>query len=219
MEIGLVVPVLSNFAGFAQLMNSVDTAVTPIVLDNWNGNRGVAASWNEGIRKGFGLDVVIISNDDVAFYPGTIKKIAQPIKEEEFDLLSVVATDTGQHGFLEDAKPDFCCFAINPERFVDQFGMFDENFKPAYFEDNDMYYRIKLAGGRSALRLSARVDHGGSVTQFSANNEEGRVVSHEQFRKNQSYYSAKWGGIPGSETFTHPFNMGHRDIKDWTQRD
>lgn len=211
LSVGLVVPVLSNFTGFAQLMNSVDRPITPIVLDNWNGNRGVAASWNEGIRRGANLDVLIICNDDVAFWPGTIDKLVEGLQDHE--LVSVVATDTGQTGYLEDEKPDFCCFAIGP-KFTDTFGWFDENFKPAYFEDNDMYYRLKLAGAYTALRLDARVDHGGSVTQFSAKNDEGRVVSHHQFRLNREYYTAKWGGVPGEEKHDTPFGRGG-SIKEW----
>lgn len=214
LSVGLVVPVLSNFTGFAQLINSVDYPIRPIILDNWNGNRGVAASWNEGIRRGADLDRIIICNDDVAFWPGTIEKIIKG-HEYGYDLLSVVATDTGQTGYLIPEKPDFCCFAIRPS-FVEKFGYFDENFKPAYFEDNDMYYRMRLAGGRSALKLDARVDHHGSVTQFKGKGQDSddRVVSHHQFRLNRDYYAAKWGGWPGKEQYTTPFNRGG-SIKDW----
>lgn len=213
MEIGLVVPVLSNFTGFAQLINSVDVPIKPIVLDNWNGNRGVAASWNEGIRRGWDQEVLFIVNDDVAFYPGTIEKIAEHICAERADLISAVESDTGQTGLHFEGKPDFCCFAIRPIEFVNTFGWFDENYRLGYFEDNDMHYRIELAG-RDALCMDARVSHGGSVTQFSAKNEEGRVVSHEQFRANRDYYGRKWGGLPGEETYTTPFDGGG-SIKDW----
>lgn len=213
MDIGLVVPVLNNFTGFAQLINSVDVPVKPIVLDNWNGNRGVAASWNEGIRRGWDQERLIICNDDVSFYPGTIEKI---VEGNEYDLISVVASDTGQSGYWIEGKPDFCCFAISPIRFVDKFGWFDENFTPGYFEDNDMYYRIKVGSGRAAMKLDARVDHGGSVTQFKGKGQESedRVVSHERFRLNRDYYMAKWGGEPGNERYTTPFNRGG-SIKDW----
>lgn len=215
LSIGLVVPVLSNFTGFAQLMNSVDAPIKPIILDNWNGNRGVAASWNQGIARGIECARLIICNDDVAFYPGTIAKLIN-METMPYDLVSVVSTDTGQKGFLEDEKPDFCCFAIQPERFVESFGWFDENFKPAYFEDNDMYYRMKLAGAKTALRLDARVDHGGSVTQLKGkgHDTDDRVVSHHQFRLNRDYYTAKWGGEPGQEKYKTPFDRGG-SIKDW----
>lgn len=220
MDIGLVVPVLNNFTGFAELMNSVDVAVKPIILDNWNGNRGVAASWNEGIRRAWDQEVVIIVNDDVVFYPGTITKLVESLRE--YELVSAVSTDTGQVGYLEDEKPDFACFAISPIYFTDTFGWFDENFKPGYFEDNDMHYRMQVKGACSALRLDGRVDHAGSMTQFKGSrdfNTNDRVVSHEQFRANRNYYAAKWGGEPGNEKYTQPFNMSHRSIKDWTKRD
>lgn len=216
MDIGLVVPVLNNFTGFAQLINSVDERVQPIVLDNWNGNRGVAASWNEGIRRGWHNEALIIVNDDVAFYPGTIEKLAYSIRShKDVDLISAIESDTGETGLHYDGKPDFCCFVIRPIEFVDKFGWFDENFTPAYFEDNDMHYRIIAGGGTDALRLDARVSHGGSVTQFKGKgrDSEDRVVSHERFRLNRMYYVGKWGGPPGEEIFTTPFNRGG-SIKD-----
>lgn len=214
MEIGLVVPVLSNFTGFAELMESVDVAVKPIVIDNWNTNRGVAGGWNEGIKRGLNQDVLIVTNDDVKFHPGTIETMAAAIGE--YDLVSGEPYENLGSGFLED-QPEFCCFAINPVNFVDKFGWFDENFTPAYFEDNDMHYRIKLGGGKTARIHHARIDHKGSVTQFKGSTDPDtpdRVVSHEQFRLNRGYYVTKWGGEPGDEKYTTPYNIGG-DIKRW----
>lgn len=214
--VGLVVPVLSNFTGFTSLMRTVDISVMPLVIDNWTENRGVAAAWNEGIRRGWDQEFIIIANDDVTFYPETMGRLIEGLSL--YDLVSVVATDTGQSGYLEDEKPDFCCFAIKPISFINKFGWFDEKFRPAYFEDNDMYYRMELAGGRSALRLDARVDHEGSATQFKGQgpDTEDRVVSHDQFRANRDYYKTKWGGIPGEEKYDRPYNgITGKTYKDW----
>src|SRR5271165_6736590 len=42
-------------------------------------NRGVSKSWNEGMLASYErhADVVIIANDDIAFTPGDIEKIAK----------------------------------------------------------------------------------------------------------------------------------------------
>lgn len=215
MVVGLVVPVLSNFRGCTDLIASVDMSIRPIIIDNYNDNLGVAKAWNIGIERCMDLDVVIVANDDVKFYPGTMQKLVDYVQET--DLVSVVATDTEQTGLHTDHFPDFCCYAIKPKDFVEKFGTFDENFKPAYFEDNDMSYRIKVGGGTQGLVLEARVDHIGSVTQFKGNlTKDDRVVSHEQFRANRDYYIAKWGGPPKEEKYVQPFNgiMG-KTFKEW----
>jgi GT2 family glycosyltransferase len=211
-SIGLVGPVIVNFKGFTELIKSVDRPVTPYIMDNWTENHGVSKGWNEGIWRGITQDVLIIANDDVIFHPGTIDKLVE--SAYDVDLVSVVATDTGQEGLHFEGFPDFCCYAIRPRDFVEKFGWFDENFSPAYFEDNDMHYRIKLAGGKSAMRLDAQVDHGGSTTQFW-HGEDKRVVSHNMFESNRNYFVRKWGGRPREEIFTRPFNDESKSIKDW----
>lgn len=206
-SVGLVVPVLSNFQGFTTLMSSVDIPVKPFVAQNWIEGNSVAHSWNLGIDALRDCDVVVVSNDDVTFFPGTLQKLVD--YAQDYDLVSVVGSDTGQSGYHNEGFPDFCCFAIKPVEFTNRFGTFDENFYPAYFEDNDMHRRIKLMGGEAGMILDARVDHIGSFTQFKhGTDRENRVVSHEQFLRNRRYYEAKWGGEPGQERFDTPFNYG-----------
>ena len=217
MVIGLVVPVLSNFKGLAELMASVDEEVNLQVIPNWRENYSVAASWNLGISKliGAGVERAIIVNDDVVFHSGTMSKLVNALDDYEADLVSCVASDTGQHGLHEDGFPDYCCYAIKPAEFVEKFGHFDQNFRQAYFEDNDMHYRMHLSGGKMGLLLDARVDHEGSVTQFpEGRDSEQRVVSHHTFRMNREYYIGKWGGPPGSELNTTPFKTGG-DLRTW----
>jgi hypothetical protein len=76
---------------------------------------------------------------------------------------------------------------------------------PQYFADNDYYRRATLAGfefiesglpvdhtndGSNTIRSDQRLDHLNSVT----------------FPLYEQYYTAKWGGRPGQERFTRPFN-------------
>lgn len=212
-RVALIVPVMTNFRGFTRLMASVDEAVRPFVINNWDTNHGVAKAWNVGIRDAIEqeADVAIICNDDVIFHPGTIARLVEA--SLDMDLVSVVASDTGQTGILEADFPDFCCFAIDPASFVDKFGWFDEHFYPAYFEDNDMAYRIKLAGGRQGLCLDAQVHHEGSATQYM--DRENPVVDSPAFEKNRDYYIGKWGGRPHEETYDAPFRgLTNKTYKD-----
>jgi GT2 family glycosyltransferase len=104
---------------------------------------------------------------------------------------------------------------VHPKQFIKKVGYFDEHFYPAYFEDNDMAYRMQRAGLSDFRRTDAVMFHKGSVTQFWNGEEEGRVVSHEAFRRNERYYQAKWGGGPGQEKFSVPYGTGQYTIKDW----
>jgi glycosyltransferase involved in cell wall biosynthesis len=212
MVIGLIVPVLNNFKGFAEMMHSVDVDIHPIIFDNWTDNHGVSIAWNAGLEKAIdlGLETVAFVNDDVVFPPGTLDKLIE--SSVDCDLVSGVNHDDAESGLYYDGFPDYSCFLVKPQEFVEKFGWFDENFSPAYFEDNDMHYRIKVAGGKSALRLDARFHHVGSVTQYAV---AGGVVNSEMFEMNRTYYVQKWGGQPREERFLTPFNDPSKTHKDW----
>jgi GT2 family glycosyltransferase len=204
-KVGLIVPVFKNFQGFAELMASVDMDIVPIIIDNWRDNRGVSAGWNEGLKKASSLylDAAFVVNDDVVFEPGTMTNMLMGLWN--YDLVTGYNTrdgryDTDRVQYLE--HPDYSCFVVNPIKFLVKFGFFDESFTPAYFEDNDMSYRIRLAGGKEAKSTAAPFFHKGSVTQNWGGEQ---VVTGPMFERNREYYIKKWGGEPGRETFTKPF--------------
>lgn len=205
-RVGLAVPVYKNFQGFAELMASVDMEIMPFVVDNWRDNRGVSKGWNIGIQRAIEqkCDTLFILNDDAVFMPGTMYKMMLGLSQGN-DLVTGFNTRDENYDHLKSAKfieaPDFSCFVIDPMRFVNRFGWFDENFSPAYFEDNDMHYRMRLAGGLAVKHTKAPFFHKGSVTQ---NWEGQQVVTGSMFEKNREYYRWKWGGLPGEETRTEP---------------
>lgn len=83
-----------------------------------------------------------------------------------------------------------------------EIGGYDTNL-PAYFSDNDWYYRLDLAG-YERIDTGIEVGHVGSAT-----------INSDPYLKNlngitfplyRQYYVAKWGGEPGKEKFKVPFN-------------
>lgn len=214
-KVGLVVPVYKNFPGFAALMASVDRCVVPYIIKNWEDNVGVSGGWNEGLRRAIDddCDAVVIPNDDIIFEPGTINKMLAGLTS--FDLVTAFNTRDENYSHLDEPhfidSPDFACFAVKPKEFVDGVGWFDEGFRPAYFEDNDMHYRMQLVGMEAKKRTDAPMFHAGSVTQ----NWDGQpVVDGEMFEMNRAYYGMKWGGWPGEEKFKTPFNNPDNTVKD-----
>lgn len=208
LKVGLVVPVYKNFEGFARLMGSVDHPVIPLIHPNWIYNEGVSAAWNSQLERAVdrNCDVALVVNDDVTFFPGTIYALVEAIYNRGFDLVSstnsrdLYAQDA--RGYPTDQEPDFSCFAVQPENFLATFGRFDEGFTPAYFEDNDMHYRLKIAQGKTARLRFAMHYHAGSVTQNWGGKQ---VVTAPMFEENRAYYVRKWGGTPGNELYITPF--------------
>jgi len=206
-HIALVVPTLSYFEGLAALFASVDAPVLPVVLDNWrHPERSVAASWNEGLERArdAACDVAIVANDDVVLAPGALAALATGILSHGTALLA-----TGHHLKGDRGSCGYTLFAVEPARFLRLTGGFDEGFKQAYFEDNDMHRRLHLlaqaTGRKTEITIeSARSTHGGSKTQLR--DPERPVVSHEQFRANEARYVRKWGCVPGHELFARPFD-------------
>lgn len=212
--LAVIVPVLKNFKGLAQLIHSLENTTYPhkvIVIDNWNvPDRSVASSWNLGIRKArhwYGLDHFLVCNDDVVLEHDFIHNATSMWRSIGPDTL-FTGWNT-RRGFNEsDGVPkrerygaDYSCFFLTSELY-DNVGEFDETFTPAYFEDNDYDYRVNLAGYESYSHGALKMYHAGSVTQ----NMDGPVCDSEQFKKNRDYYISKWGGEPGQETYKEAFN-------------
>lgn len=228
-RIGLVVPVLNNFEGLTVLLESVKVpswaSFHPFIIDNWRENRGVAAGWNLGIGQAIKArcDYILVCNDDVALSANVFPVLANTLDNVD-DCVVATGWNVRDHKTIAQVSrryfhdqtamcaenPDFSCFMITPET-IDEVGWFDTNLWPAYFEDNDYHYRVKLAGKRALSVSSAEMIHVGSVTQNK--NPLFPVVPAPQFIKNREYYASKWGGVPGEETYTSPFNRPHWNWK------
>jgi GT2 family glycosyltransferase len=94
-------------------------------------NIGVAASWNKLCKKIYEKhDFALIVNDDV--YLGYNTKVVEKAMAE------------CQSGFSQ-SNASWSVFLMHKE-FYDFVGDFDEIFYPAYYEDSDYLYRMKLLG-------------------------------------------------------------------------
>lgn len=103
-----------------------------------------------------------------------------------------------------DAIKDVRNLTLFKRSVMEKIGYADVNFWPGgYFEDNDYCTRARRAGVRGCGLASAAYFHFWSRTihQGGKGNEH-----HDQFRANERYYDAKWGGPFGRETWERPFN-------------
>ena len=222
MVVPLIVPVLNRFDLFTDMMSTVDVSVRPYVIDNWRDPRSVAASWNEGMRRAMddGHKHAVITNDDVRFEPGALMHMYGSLKAS--GAVAVSANQNGERsveqGYVTGGI-DFFCFAVDMEQLIDRCGWFDENFIPAYFEDNDMAYRMRLARCNCFINPEAVVNHVGSATQFLHGEDRG-ICSHFDFERNRAYYNYKWDAFgPGIEGTEHPYADDDMSFKEWTMFD
>jgi GT2 family glycosyltransferase len=192
-------------------------------------NIGVASAWNQGIIAGieeFSVDYAVILNNDILLHPLCIDSMIDALKANNFALVSAVDVcgdcstpdeilklKVPTRNFFVDA-PNFSCYAISIatlsklgrlEKDIEEFpGMFDAKFYPAYFEDNDYHYRLKLVGMRGVKNNQALFYHFGSRT-IKENEEIAEAINYS-FLQNKERYIEKWGGEPGKEKSKIPFN-------------
>jgi GT2 family glycosyltransferase len=150
-------------------------------------NLGVSASWNWILKQAFsiGYTHVALLNDDIIWKRG-IREIEKFIQENPAGLYVSGGT--------------WCCFIVAYETFQ-SVGGFDEGFFPAYFEDNDYCYRCRINSvprvtdpffSPEVYRNSMTIDKDGSLNQ--------------NFDTNKQKFVIKWGGQPGQEKYTVPYD-------------
>ena len=157
-------------------------------------NLGVAASWNKLMELSEPTPV-IICNDDLVFSPDT--------------MAAIMAVDGP---FISPEDTGYGCFRLSHQCWRDV-GVFDENFWPAYHEDNDHHYRLRLANVPITLVKHGGVTHltGGSST-IKQMNPSDRAEFDKAFAAGQVYYRKKWGGSPGAEIYSRPFISEEQDM-------
>jgi GT2 family glycosyltransferase len=87
---------------------------------------------------------------------------------------------------------------------VDAIGLFDEwAFYPIYFDDDDYEYRCRQ-GGVEWLTYDGTIQHAGSqtITDPRMARENSRT-----YQLNAARYVAKWGGLPGHECYSRPYDL------------
>lgn len=162
-------------------------------------NRGLAKSCNEALIQGYadGCDVMMTVNDDVLPRPGDIERIANEALRFPYAYMVDAYGKVGDR--IEPLE--LSCAAINRVA-LDVIGCFDENFTPAYYEDVDWQRRARLAGLVKRTAFDTFVTHTGSASVATVPENE----HNENFRRNRSYYIAKWGGEMAHERWDWPFN-------------
>lgn len=187
----------------------------------------LAAAWNRVLEAcwSMGAEEALVLNNDLELWTGTLRWLT--MFRRDLGALFVTGIGVTQAQFeafqaqpevdlQSRGGPDFSCFLIGREcheRF-----QFDEDFAPAYYEDNDYHRRLILAGeGERIFGVNLPFHHiqggSGSLRELQRQAEErGEDAKREfgqkweaQFGRSRQHYLEKWGGLPGGERFETPF--------------
>jgi GT2 family glycosyltransferase len=182
---------ISDFEDGDPELIKILSAPEKVILVTANLNMGVGASWNWFLNNvPMEHGAMLICNDDITFQKETMRIFSEEILKPEADF--VLALEV------------WAAFGIT-EKLHKDIGGFDENFYPAYFEDNDYHYRMGLKGYKITYSPDKiPLGHENSST-LAAFDEQQTTIHHQNFRKNRKYYNDKWGGLPTHEKYTTPF--------------
>jgi GT2 family glycosyltransferase len=166
---------------------------TNIILVDADENLGVAKSWNRLCDLIFKEhEFAAILNDDI--YWGC----------KQYQIMHILEK---QRRDLYISYAQWSVF-IMPKKTYKRVGFFDENFFPAYYEDNDYTRRMKLEN----LFISKYYELNPKEYLDSQTAEKDPKFWN---RKEQlKYYIEKWGGEPEHEKYRFPFdNSDHKQLK------
>lgn len=159
-----------------------------LVIFEQKENLGVAQSWNVLCKAIFEHnEYALILNDDIIL-DGNDVKYQKIIKDRQKPV------------YFDVCPLSWCAFIISKQCYQ-EVGRFDKAFFPAYFEDNDYAYRMKLLG----KGIYHNMDIMPQVYRQSQTMEKDKTV-RTNYKKNQDLYKRKWGGLPNFETYKIPFN-------------
>ncbi len=234
-HITLVIPTLNQYEKLANCLASLDKSTmkpdATFIIDNGGTldpiltpgdklyNQIYKPHENLGVGKSFNLAMkwanatpwdpdpfLFYSNDDCEIGTNLLEKLYEKAIEMPDRIMFIP-----EHG----AGSAWTVLLCRVRPLIEKVGFLDEAYFPAYFEDNDLAYRMMLAGfGRPPYVLVKGTDgyiHHTSSTLKSYSPE--RMEQHHiDFRRNQQYYISKWGGPPGEEKFRFPFDKPELEI-------
>ena len=161
-------------------------------------NKGIAPSWNDGIKASTGEYVVVI-NDDIKVPWGWLQGLRVALKDGLEVVGPGVSHQNASEGIIESYKwfPGYC-FMMKRSTF-DTIGEFDEQFTPFNYEDTDYWTRVLKAGGKLKRNFDVQIDHKEGDVLHTLDYEGVSKVNKEKFIK-------KWGFDPipvfyGNEDF------------------
>jgi GT2 family glycosyltransferase len=181
----------ANFEG----TDSIPDCVADYRVLNMPSNLGCAGSWNLGIKLQPFAPWWLVASDDVVFEPGALEKFAGECSPDRLTVL--------------DEWPHWQFFGVGCA-VVDRVGLFDENFYPANFEDDDYQRRCEVAGVEV---YHANVAHF-HVKQATVHAREWAASNARTYNANETYFVRK---IERRDVSAGDWSLKIRRANDWAR--
>lgn len=159
-------------------------------------NLGTSISWNIGAREVLerDYDYLVIMSASMLFGP----ELHTTWTKQMRTFWGATAIECDGHSWH--------LIALHKKVF-ETVGLFDENFYPAYFEQIDFCYRMRMV---DMEKMWPRVWVNALSQGAGLHNKVVQVPAQPLL----DYYESKWGGEKGRERFDHPFNRHDLDFWD-----
>jgi GT2 family glycosyltransferase len=151
-------------------------------------NLGVAKSWNMIMDYADKVDAthVLMLNDDI--YLG----------RTEHEIKMVMRNN--QNADFINSFQNWCSYILTVDMWK-KVGKFDEEFFPAYFEDNSFDYKMTLANAKKTwTSFLDPIVYRNSMTIAK------EPTLNNRFAQNRAMYIDMWGGLPTKEVYKTKFN-------------
>ena len=152
-------------------------------------NKGVAPSWNDGIREAekYNVEYFAFFNDDIEIYKNWWEEVQQKF-EQGYNLVSTCKPCYG-HKIMAG------WFFVFDKETLKRVGYFDEQLSPFYQEDTDFIWRFIRTNLKSVLLDNPQLKHYTSTTV-----EKNIRVNQPEFyqrtiEKVNKYLTEKWRGL------------------------
>jgi len=190
-----------NRAEMDQVLNFANTYSTPHKVETYVNptNLGVSGGMNCLYRKAFSdpeCEWMVYTAHDVATHPDTIQNFVNRAQKGDAHFITGCPVSwekpISQPCAMEGVGALFMGHFLQTRELYDAIGGWDENFFPAYFEDNDYHCRIIQAGyHKSAIGTCM-----GPVRHKLSSTINRYPELNKSFSKNSEYFRKKWGGGP-----------------------
>lgn len=166
------------------------------LIPNCRYEMSLAQAMNTGFKRALNdnCDAIIYCADDVVAGKDSMQSLIDTLLTERLWMVNGLGPNSSGWDF----------FAIHPTIFH-EVGFWDECFYPAYFEDNSFARRLTLKTTTKYKYIPIEFIHHGSQT-IKRMDPESQKKHHHNFSRVSRLYQAMWGGVPGKEIYTVPFN-------------
>jgi hypothetical protein len=146
------------------------------------------------VARSRACDALLFIHNDAEAEGDTAQRLASLVTE---------AVESGRHWGVFFTHYD--AFAAINTAMSGDVGDWDTVF-PQYFADNDFYRRVRLAN-YDVIDTGLPVRHNNASNTIRSDPRR-LFVNNVTFPLYERYYSIKWGGPPGYEVYSRPFNGG-----------